>query len=255
MGKRVRSLFTGFAVLLVYLPMAFVLAFSFNAAPRGLTWAGFTLRWYAEVWHDRDVMSAAGVTLVICLWVTVLSISLGGSLAWAVSSMTSRLGDVVMVTLLVPIVTPDLVVALCQSILYRTAQVPTGVGTIVASHVVWGTAYVALFAVARLNALDYRTYRLAAASLGASPARVVRDCYFPLVRSALIAGGGLVAALSLQDFLFAFFCGGSGATTISVKLYSIVKFGVRPVLCVIYVLFVGSVVAAGSLNETIRRRS
>jgi spermidine/putrescine transport system permease protein len=95
---------------------------------------------------------------------------------------------------------------------------------------------VALFVAIRLRSLDFAQYVLAAQSLGASPLRTVRDHFLPLAAAPALAGVSIVAAMSAQDFVFAFFCGGTATTTLSVKIYGMVKFGLISSINVVYTI-------------------
>ena len=230
---------------LFYLPMLVVASFSFNSAARGMIWEGFSVRWYAGALSDPSLLAAMRTTGIIMLLTTVCSLIGGSVCAYLLATDKKGLRGAVLLSLLAPVLTPDLIGAIAFSRLLHFLGANLGTGTIVLSQLFFGVAYVALFITMWLRTIRFQDYVLAAESLGASPLRVFLDIFIPLTIVPSLAGAGVVAAISLQDFLYAFFCGGSGAKTVSVLLYGMVRFGTHTTLHVLYVLIV---VLAGCLQ-------
>jgi|ERR1035437_89823 ABC-type spermidine/putrescine transport system permease subunit II len=225
----------GVAILLLYLPVLLVIVFSFNSASRGMVWDSFSLRWYHEVWSDDAILIALWNTSRVVVLTSLLSLALGMLSGYCVALAKNRLFSVLLSCLFVSVLAPDLIMALAQALTYRTFGIQKGLLTIAVSHSTFGVAYVALFVAIRMKSIDFDQYLTAAESLGASPFRAARDHFLPLAVAPALAGTSIVAAMSAQDFVYAFFCGGASTTTLSVKIYSMVKFGVNSSINVVYV--------------------
>lgn len=237
-AARWASAVAGVAVVLVlYAPLLVVTAFSFNTDARGVVWTGFSARWYVEVWENGVLVAAVKNTCLVATMTAAGSLITGVSLGWLGANLAQTRARWLAIVLFLPILTPDFVLALGQSLLYRAFGVPAGIGTIVLSQMTYGSAYVGLFVLARLRALRFQALAVAAASLGASPGRVAIDIFAPLVLPAGCAATAIVGVFSASDFLYAFFCGGPGSGTLSVAMYSSVKFGMKPGINVLYVVF------------------
>jgi ABC-type spermidine/putrescine transport system permease subunit II len=226
------------AGIALYGPLLIVFIFSFNAAQRGMIWTGFSLRWYHDVWADAQIMEAVSNTIKVACLTCGLSLVMGLGCAYACSVLEGKRFTLLTSLLFFPILTPDLVGALGQSLFYNWIGIGKSIYTVAISQSLFGMAYVAIFVSVRLRSMEFRKYVLAAASLGASPNHILRDLFVPLSFPAAMIGTAMVSVLSVQDFLYAFFCGGPGSTTLSVKLYGMVKFGVNSSINVLYVVFV-----------------
>ncbi len=236
--KRSSNLFLGLAsagtVLLLYLPLVLVMVFSFNSAPRGMVWESFTLSWYRDVWKDHLLLLSLKNTLLTTSLTAFLSVAIGLASAYVLS--LSRTSTFVLFSgcLFVPIVLPELILAMAQSLLYRGFGMEKGLFTISVSQASFGTAYVALLVSARLRSINFRECLLAAEALGASEKASFLYLFLPLSLPATVSALSIVVAICLQDFIFAFFCGGVGSSTLSVRLYGMVKFGLASTVNVVY---------------------
>ena len=243
-------IFGSMAMVILYLPLVLVVVFSFNSAQRGMVWESFSFKWYQSVWSDSAVISSLKNTLSIASATGGVSLIGGLLCGYAVGTSRGKAFSLTLPLLFIPAILPDLVVALAQALLYKLAGLPKGLLTIVLSQATFGIAYVALFVVVRIKSIPYQGYVIAAQTLGASPTRVVRDHFVPLAFPAAVAGVALVVAMSAQDFIYAFFCGGPATTTLSVRIYSMVKFGVNSSVNVVYVFLAGVALVAYWVSET-----
>lgn len=237
------------ALCVLYAPILVVVFFSFNSAQRGMIWEGFSLHWYRDVWSDSTLLTSSLNSLKVVVFTCVLSLIGGSAFGYLASLATGRRFVGLVSMLFLPVLTPDLIAALAQSLFYRSLGIDKGLHTIAVSQSFFGTAYVGLVVTARLRSIDFKQYLLAAASLGATPLRSFKDHFIPLAMPAALSGTAIVGALSMQDFLYAFFCGGLGSTTLSVRLYSLVRFGLTTGINVIYVAFIMTAIVLLVLSE------
>lgn len=244
----------------LYLPVVVVGLFSLNSADKGMVWQGLSSRWYYEAWKDEKILGAlwnscqiAGLALGISI---VIGIGGGFVLSRAKGIWLAGLAGIA----LFPLVTPDLLLGLANALLLKILDVDKGMIPIALAQSVVGSAYVVVVVAIRLRTVDFDAYIRAAQSLGASPLRVFWNHYLPLAREPLMVGGGVVIVFSLQDFIYAFFLGNSGSTTLSVHVYSLVRFGPNGALNVIYLMlfaiaFVGVVLAGRTSSKKGRNSS
>lgn len=216
---------TALVLAALYAPILVMAAFSFNAS-RYFRWTGFTLDWYRRAWENPDLRSALGNTAVLALVSAVLSTALGTMAAvGARSAFRGRRLYAALVSL--PILVPDIVLAVALLALFRSIGVPLSLGTAAVAHTTFNLAYVAVVVSARLQGMD-RTLELAAQDLGATPWEAFWKVTFPAIRPGILSGALLAFTLSFDDFAVTYFTSGPGGATLPVMVYSMVRFGVTP---------------------------
>lgn len=213
--------------LFLFLPMFVLVTLSFNSAPRGSTWEGFTLDWYAKLFEDQAIIDALLSSLEIALYATLLSAIMGLGVGLV---CTRRVGvEQKLMTKIahLPIVFPEIVQGLSLLCFFVLLSIPLGFFSVVIAHTAFGTAYVASLIRARLANID-TLIEEAAADLGASPSRIFLQILLPQLWPAILSGMLMVFTLSFDDFIISFFTSGAGVTTLPLKIYSMLKFGVSP---------------------------
>ena len=216
-----------FAMLFLYGPIIVLVLYSFNAAHLSMTWRGATLKWYAALWQDEALLAATANSLLIALVSTIGATGLGGLLALGMEQMPHRRQQMLEGSLVLPLVIPEVMMGVALMLLFVTVHMPLGLITVILGHIVFNIPLVTIMIRTRLRKLD-PMLREAAADLGADSWQVFRYVTLPLLRPA-IWGAVLVAfTVSLDDFLVTFFTAGPGATTLPLKVYSMIKSGVTP---------------------------
>lgn len=251
-----------FGYAFLYLPIAMLVLYSFNASPRLAVWAGFSLRWYAALLHDPQLIAAALLSLRVAATAASLAVLLGLMAAFALVRFGAFRGRTLLAGLIgAPLVVPDVVlglalllffVALASAIGWPTQR---GMTTITLAHASFGVAYATVVIRARLIRFD-AAIEEAARDLGASPWRVFRRVTLPLLLPALAAAWLLAFTLSFDDLVVASFVSGPGASTLPMVIFSRVRLGLSPevnALASLLMLFVVAAVAA-SLALFRRRR-
>lgn len=254
------ALLLGFGFL--YIPLALLVATSFNASRLTTVWSGFSWRWYQALWHDPVLVEAAGLSLLVAAAAASLATALGG-LAGIALARRMRGRALFQALLLAPVVLPDLLIGLALLLLFVALEQMTGfpagrgAGTIIIAHATIGIGFVALAVQARL-AGESRVLEEVAADLGASPLAVLRRITLPRIAPALAAGWLLAFTLSLDDVVVASFASGPGATTLPMAMFSALRLGPTPVLnalaTVILALAAVTLLAALFLAPVARRR-
>ena len=238
-----RRILTWFAIgmfIFLYLPIVILVIYSFNENQVVGVWSGFSTRWYAELMRDEAVASALVNSLWVAFWSTVVSTVLGTLIALSLERFQYRGKLTLDAVLYLPVIIPDIVMALSTLLFFVIASVALSRYTILIAHVAFNISFVAIVVRARLADLDANLEE-AAADLGANEWTTFRRVTLPLLMPGIVAGALLAFTLSLDDFVITFFVSGPGSTTLPVRVYSMIKFGVTPeVNAVSTLMFVGS---------------
>ncbi len=251
---RAGMLWLGF--LFLYAPIALVILYSFNASRLATVWGGWSLRWYAALLQNEQLLSSAATTAKAALASAMIATILGTLAAIALDRFgrfRSRALFAGMIT--APLVMPEVVMGLALLLLFVSLGVERGFVTLVIAHATLGLGFVTLVVRARLAGVD-RTLEEAAADLGAGPVTTFLRITLPLILPAVAAGFLLAMTLSLDDLVLASFNTGPGSTTLPMRIYSEVRLGVSPqvnAVSTLMIAFVWACLAAAALIERWRR--
>lgn len=239
----------------LYLPIATLVAYSFNDSKMVTLWSGFTLHWYGDVFRDRDLMEALGLSLRIAFSSATTSVVLGTMAAFALVRFQRFRGKAMLQSMVnAPLVMPDVIVGLSLLLLLVALQRALGVPergamTIWLGHTVLGMAYATVVVQSRLQEMN-RSLEEAALDLGARPWKVFTAITLPLMAQALVSAWLLTFTVSLDDVVISAFLSGPGSNTLPIVIFSRAKLGLNPsvnVIASLTVLLVGIGVLAGSL--------
>jgi len=239
----------------LYVPIASVVVYSFNASRLVTVWAGFSTHWYAELLENEEIKSAALVSLEVAVTAATGALVLGTLAGYALQRYRRFRGRRLFGMLVsAPLVMPEVITGLSLLLLFVALEQAIGwpqgrsILTIAIAHTTLGTAYVAVIVEARLAAFD-RSLEEAALDLGARPAKVFLVITLPLIAPALAAGWLLAFTLSLDDVVIASFTSGPSSTTLPMVIFSKVRLGVSPdinALATIFLVTVALVVTVAS---------
>ncbi|MCH2158000.1 MAG: ABC transporter permease subunit [Oleiphilaceae bacterium] len=249
----------GFAFL--YLPIFILIVYSFNESRLVTVWAGFSTKWYGELFEDEQMMSAVWMSLKIAFLSASAAVALGTLAAIALVRSGAFKGKTLFTGMITaPLVMPEVITGLSLLLLFVTmSQVlgwPEGRGslTIWIAHTTFNMAYVAVVVSARLRELDRRLEE-AAMDLGANKFQVFIYITLPIVAPALLAGWLLAFTLSLDDLVIASFVSGPGSTTLPMVVFSSVRLGVSPKINALATLLVLAVAMAAFIAWWFMRRN
>lgn len=253
MNKRAGLIFTilAFGYAFLYIPIFSVVIYSFNESRLVTVWAGFSTKWYGELFQDERMMTAALLSLRIAAMSATGAVIIG-TLAGFVMSRIPRFWGRTLFTGLVtaPLVMPEIITGLSMLLLFvgleQLIGLPErGVDTIVIAHITFTTAFVAVMVQARLSELD-RSIEEAAMDLGARPWKVFVLITLPMIATTLASGWLLAFTLSLDDLVITSFVSGPGSTTLPQIVFSSIRLGVSPKINVLATIIV-SIVTTGIL--------
>lgn len=242
------ALLAGLAFL--YLPIAVLVVYSFNASRLVGVWAGFSTRWYGALLDNEQVLAAAALSLGIAATSASASVVLGTLAALALQRYGPFTGRALFRGLVAaPLVMPEVILGLALLLLFvgleQALGWPAGRGatTITIAHVTFSLAFVTVVMQARLAGLD-PALEEAALDLGARPWRVFWRVTLPQIAPALVAAWLLAFTLSLDDLVVASFVSGPGASTLPMVIYSKVRLGLSPEINALASLLIGAVALA-----------
>lgn len=227
-GSKVLTLHGIFSYLFLYAPIVLLFIFSFNNSRfASANWEGFSLRWYGQLFHNEAIGAALKNSLIISLSSTLISVVFGTMVALAMERYTFR-GKLAFDALLyLPVIIPDIAMAVMLLLFFVLAKMPLGRYTVIISHVAFNISFVAIVVRARLAQFD-ESLEEAAQDLYANHWETFRRVTLPLLMPGILGGALLAFTLSLDDFVITFFTSGPGATTLPLRIYSMVKLGVTP---------------------------
>ncbi len=213
------------AYAFLYVPLAIVVAYSFNDSRLNAEWVGFTLHWYQVLLHDEDMLIAAGNSLFIALVSSLIATLLGTMAGIAIHRYDFKLLNFMVLT---PVAMPEILLGVSLLLFFiQVLNLTLGMLSIVLAHITFSIGFVAIVVRVALAALDESIFE-AARDLGASPWQMFRHVTFPLILPGVIAGGLMAFTLSIDDFVITFFTAGVGVQTLPLRIYSMIKIAVTP---------------------------
>lgn len=220
-------LFTIVILFFFYSPIFIVAVQSFNLSKSPFHWGGFSLFWYEKLFQNREIQDALYNTLVIALGNAFLSTALGTGLALGLSRYRFPGKAYFEAMMNLPLVLPEIVLGIAFLSLFVLLKMELGKVSVIAGHVTFSVSYVTLILLARLAHFE-KEYEEAASDLGATPWMTFARVTFPLLLPGIVAGFLLAFTLSFDDFLITYFTSGAASSTLPLKIFSMVRFGVSP---------------------------
>jgi spermidine/putrescine transport system permease protein len=221
------SWFTTACYLFLYLPIAVLIAFSFNTSRFSVVWERFTWEWYGKLIQDPLILEALKNSVIVAIVAMILSTMIGTLTAYGLYRYRFRGKLAFDGILFLPIVTPEIVVGISLLIFFVMIRFNLGLTSIIIAHVAFDIPFVMLIVRARLQGMD-RSLEEAAMDLGADELTTFFKVTIPQLIPGIIAASLLAFTLSFDDFVITFFVAGVGATTLPLKIYSMVRLGVSP---------------------------
>jgi putrescine transport system permease protein len=244
----VTSVALGLAFL--YLPIAILVIYSFNASRLVAVWGGWSIRWYVALLHDEAMLDAAWNSLRIAV-LSATAATVLGTLAAVVLVRAGRFFGRTLFSGMIyaPLVMPEVIIGLSLLLLFVALGVDRGLWTVTMAHTTVTLSFVTVVVQSRLLGFD-RSLEEAAMDLGCPPLRTFLTITLPLIFPAVAAGWLLAFTLSFDDLVIASFSTGPGATTLPMRIYSEVRLGVKPeinAICTMAIAVIAGVIVLASL--------
>ena len=248
-----------FGYAFLYLPILSVMIYSFNDSRLVTLWGGFSLRWYAHLLEDEEVLEAALLSLRIAAVSATFATCLGALVALAMQRLTRLRGRLLLAGMITaPLVMPEIITGLSLLFLFISMAewigwpATRGATTITVAHITFSMAYVAVVVRSRLAGMD-ESLEEAAMDLGGRPLAVFFDITVPMLLPALVSGWLLAFTLSLDDLVISSFVSGPGATTLPMLIFAKVRLGVTPDINAIATIII-ALVAVGVVTAALLTR-
>lgn len=225
--KWLETSYIGLMMAFLYAPILVLMVFSFNDSKSRNVWSGFTLHWYADLFHDEEIISALLVTLFIALVSAVIATVLGTAAAIGLDKMNKKLRSVVMTLTYLPMVDPDIITGVSLMLLFIYLKMEFGLSTLILAHVTFNVPYVILNVMPKLRTMDKYTYE-AAMDLGCNPMQAFFKVVIPEIMPGIMAGFLMALTFSMDDFVVSYFVGGASVQTLPVAIWSQTRRKVSP---------------------------
>ncbi len=213
--------------LFLYAPIATLIVLSFNASRTRAKWGGFTTRWYISLFRNDAIMNALLNTLTIALIASLTATVIGTIACIAIINMKKKSRAIWMGITNIPMLNADIVTGISLMLLFLSLGLKFGYGTILLSHITFCIPYVILSVMPRMKQFNTSTYE-AALDLGAGPVYSFFKVVLPDILPGVLSGFLMAFTMSLDDFIITHFTKGAGVDTLSTKIYTEVKKGIKP---------------------------
>ena len=236
MKKTLQNIYLSLIIFLLYAPIVTLVVLSFNNSKTRAKWGGFTGKWYISLFQNEQIMSALYTTLVIALLSALIATLIGTAAAIGIQGMKRKSRTIAMGITNIPMLNADIVtgislmllfIAVGSGLKYLGINFSLGFATVLIAHITFNIPYVILSVMPKLKQTKRSTYE-AALDLGASPIYAFFKVVFPDILPGVFSGFLLAFTMSLDDFVITHFTKGPGVDTLSTKIYSEIRKGIKP---------------------------
>ncbi len=228
--------------ILMYLPVAVVIIFSFNESKLPVRFSGFSLQWYEELFRDDDMLEALRNSLVLGVSSCFLSAVIGTLGAVGLSRIRWKTKGILEYISILPLMIPEIILGMVLMAFFYLLNMPFGMLTLLLGHTVFCVPYILMEVKARLAGMD-PSLEEAARDLGAGSFRAFWDITLPLIMPAVMSGALLAFAMSMDDVVISIFVNSPRVSTLPVKVYTQLKTGVTPEINALCTLMLAVTVA------------
>ena len=239
--KAAKLTYLALVLAFLYVPIAIMIALSFNASVSRAEWTGFTLDWYAKLFRSEAIIAALRVTLEVAVAATLVSTVLGTLGAIGMHSMKKGWATLLTNLSYLPMTTPDIVTGVSLMLMFVFMKIPLGKGTMLMAHIAFDTPYVLFSVMPRLQQMNQNLYE-AALDLGCHPIKALYKVILPEIMPGVVTGGLLAFTMSLDDFVISYFTS-STDQNLSMIVYSAARRGVEPTMYALSTLMFVSILA------------
>ena len=259
MKKTLQNIYLSLIIFLLYAPIVTLVVLSFNGSKTRAKWGGFTGKWYVSLFQNEQIMNALYTTLIIAFTSAFIATLIGTMAALGIQAMRRKSRTIAMGITNIPMLNADIVtgislmllfIAVGSGLKYWGINFSLGFATVLIAHITFNIPYVILSVMPKLKQTKRSTYE-AALDLGASPIYAFFKVVFPDILPGVFSGFLLAFTMSLDDFVITHFTKGPGVDTLSTKIYSEVRKGIKPEMYALStLLFVSVLLLLILINES-----
>ncbi len=214
-------------ILFLYAPILILIMLSFNSSKSRSKWGGFTVHWYRELFQNESIMNALYTTLIIAFLSALIATLLGTAAAIAINSMKKTPRTILMSITNIPMLNADIVTGISLMLIFVALKFTLGFTSVLIAHITFNLPYVILSVMPKLRQINPNTFE-AALDLGASPGYAFFKVILPDIFPGVLSGFFLAFTMSLDDFVITHFTKGPEINTLSTKIYTEVRKGIKP---------------------------
>ncbi len=246
-------LFSSLVYAYIYLPILLLIIFSFNKQKLNVSWEGFSLQWYQELFRNQQILLAVRNSLTIALVSTLVATIIGTLAALALQRYRFPGYTLTESALYIPVIIPEVVMGISLLVFFSLVGVRLGLGTITLSHIAFSIPFVTLVVRARLHGFD-KSIEEAAMDLGANELTTFSRVTLPTILPGVLSGALLALTLSLDDYVITYFTAGPGSTTLPLRIFSMVRFAVTPEVNALSTIWVATVFLVLLIGQIVQSR-
>ena len=239
-------------LVFLFLPLFVIIAYSFNAG-KSSTFTGFSLEWYKKLFFDSEPLWAALLnSLIVAFSSAALATVLGTLAAIGISWYKFKGKAYIQTVTFLPMVLPEVIVGVSMLIFFSGIKLPLGLFSIFVAHTTFCLPFVFLMVLARLDEFDFSIIE-ASHDLGATEKQTMYKVIIPAIFPGIMSGFMMAVTMSLEDFVITFFVSGPGSTTLPLYVYSMIRFGVSPVINALsFIMILATVLIAFTLRKFLK---
>lgn len=227
MKRFIERFYVAIIFIFLYAPIVTLIVLSFNNSRTRAKWGGFTTNWYSELFKNDAIMQALYNTIFIAIISSVVATIIGTITCIALNNMKARTRNLLLGMNNIPMLNADIVTGISLMLLFISFGFRFGMQTILLAHITFNIPYVILNVMPKFKQLNPNTYE-AALDLGASPVYAFFKVIFPDILPGILSGFLMAFTMSLDDFIITHFTKGAGVDTLSTKIYTEVRKGIKP---------------------------
>lgn len=239
--KFLERFYIGIILLFLYAPIFILIILSFNKSKSRSKWGGFTLHWYKELFQNESIINALYTTLIIAFLSALIATIIGTTACIAMNRMKKTPRTILLGITNIPMLNADIVTGISLMLIFVALNFTLGFSSVLIAHITFNIPYVILSVMPRLRQVNPSTYE-AALDLGASPFYAFIKVILPDIFPGVISGFLLAFTMSLDDFVITHFTKGPEINTLSTKIYTEVRKGIKPEIYALSTLLFVSVI-------------
>ena len=247
------SVYLAVILFLTYVPILLTVIYSFNASKLTSDWEGFSLKWYQELFRDRDLREALINSLILALSSCSAATIIGTMGALGMKKVPLKTNGLIEAVSTMPMMIPEIILGIVFMAAFSLVGLPFGMTTLIIAHTAFCIPYIFMMVRARLEGMD-QSIEDAARDLGAGPFRLFWDITLPMILPAVLSGMLLAFAMSFDDVIISLFVTGPRVNTLPVKIYTKLKTGVTPEINALATIMLAVIVLALLLSNFISGR-
>jgi len=250
----VHALFGGWTMVVLlffYIPILFLVVYSFNSSRLNVVWESFTLKWYVELWNNSRLLGALENSVVVACVTTALSVVIGTTAAWLLYRYQYRGTRAIGTLAYIPMVVPEIIMGISLLVFFKTVHFDLGYATVIIAHTTFCFPFVMAAVQARLAGID-PSIEEAALDLGATPLKAFWYVIVPYLMPGIISGALMAFALSMDELIVTYFVKSSASSTLPIVIYGMAKVGLNPMINALSTLFIVATVILLVASEWVK---